>query len=442
MKYLKVALIAGLVLTVGLLAFSKVTITWWHAMSGSRLPVVEQIVKDFNAAHPDIEVKAVYTGRYAETLTKFIAAYRAGNPPNLVQVYEVGTETMIDSGAIIPVYKLPEMFGENWDWGKYIIPITNYYSVNGKLWSMPFNSSTAMLYYNKDLFAKAGLDPNNPPTTWAELEEVGKKLLASGVVKNVLSFGWPGWIFEQMFAYHNQLYANNGNGREGLATEVLINGDFGVKVLGTWARLAREGIFLYGGPEYSANQAFISGQIAMLIQSTSSLAGIEKASNFQVGTAFLPRFAGYPLGNSVIGGASLWVAKGQSEEELKAVWEFLKWIGRTETAIMWHKGTGYFPATNEAVKKLLDEGWFSKDQNYLTAFLQILSGRRDTPAAQGVRMGPFVQIREIERAAIEKAVSDAIANPKADVYDLAKKALDEAAKKANELLQEYASMHG
>lgn len=421
------------VLMMGVWAFAQVEITWWHAMSGARLGVVESIVDEFNATHPDIVIKPLFTGSYAETLTKFIAAYRTGTAPNLVQVYEVGTQTMIDSGAIIPVYQLPEMFGEAWDWGQYIIPILNYYSVDGNLWSMPFNSSTAMLYYNKDLFAQAGLDPNKPPTTWAEVEEIGKKLLDSGVVEHVLSFGWPGWIFEQMHAYHNQLFANNDNGRSGLATEVLFNQDFGVMVLETWTKLAQEGIFLYGGPEYSANQAFISGQIAMLIQSTSSLAGIEKASDFQVGTSFLPRFQGYPMGNSVIGGASLWVTKGQSEEELKAVWEFLKFLGRTETAIQWHKGTGYFPTVNSAVKALLDEGWFSKDQNFLTAFLQILSGRRDTAAAAGVRLGPFVEIRELERAAIEKAVSG-VMSPKA--------ALDEAAQKANQLLEEYAKVVG
>lgn len=433
-KWFLIGLIMALAvsLTTGIALAKKVEITWWHAMSGSRLDVVNAIVDSFNASHPNIELKPLFTGSYAETLTKFIAAYRTGTAPNLVQVYEVGTETMLDSGAIIPVYTIPEMLGESWDWAQYVIPITNYYSKDGNLWSMPFNSSTAMLYYNKDIFEKAGLDPNKPPTTWKELEEYGKKILKSGAVEHVLSFGWPGWIFEQMHAYHNQLFANNDNGRSGLATEVLFNGPFGTMVLETWARLAKEGIFLYGGPEYSANTAFKAGQLAMLIQSTSSLSGIEKKANFAVGTSFLPRFEGYPRGNSVIGGGSLWVTKGQSQEELRAVWEFLKYLGQTDIAIQWHKGTGYFPTVNSAVKALLDEGWFSKDQNYLTAFLQILSGRRDNPAVAGVRLGPFVEIREIERAAIEKAVSG-VMSPK--------EALDEAAQKANALLADYAKLY-
>jgi sn-glycerol 3-phosphate transport system substrate-binding protein len=414
------------------LAAGKVQITWWHAMSGNNGKVVDAIVKDFNAAHPDIELKAVYSGSYEETLTKYITAYRSKTAPNLMQSYEVGTQTMLSSGAIVPVYEIPGMVGETWDWAQYVIPITNYYSAGGNLWSMPFNSSTAMLYYNKDLFAKAGLDPNRPPVTWEEVEAYGKKLLASGAVKHVLSFGWPDWMFEQQFAIHNELFANNDNGRKGLATKVLFNSPLGVKVLETWTRLAKENIFIYGGPEYSANAAFQSGQIAMLLQSTSSLRGIEKGSSFKVGTGFLPRLEGYPRGNSVIGGASLWVTKGQSKEQLRAVWAFLKYLGRPEVAVEWHKGTGYFPTVNGAVQQLMGEGWFSVDQNYLTAFLQILSGRRDTAAATGVRMGPFVQVREFERTAIEKSVSGQLP-PKA--------ALDEAAGKANQLLEDFAKMN-
>jgi len=410
----------------------KVEITWWHAMSGSNGKVVEAIVKDFNAAHPDIELKALYTGSYEETLTKYITAYRSHTAPTIVQSYEVGTQTMLSSGAVTPVYQIPGMVGETWDWAQYVIPITHYYESGGHLWSLPFNSSSEIMYYNKDLYAKAGLDPNRPPATWDELEADGKKLLASGAVKHVLSFGWPDWTFEQMFAVHNQLFADHENGRSGLATKVLFNSEFGVKVIDTWARLAKENIFIYGGPEYSANAAFQSGQIAMLIQSTSSLAGIEKGSPFKVGTGFLPRFEGYPRGNSVIGGASLWVTKGQSKEQLRAVWEFFKYLGQPKVAVEWHKGTGYFPSVNAAVQELLGEGWFSQDQNYLTAFLQILSGRRDTAAATGVRMGPFVQVREFERTAIEKAVAGQL-SPKA--------AVDEAARKANQLLTDFAQLN-
>ena len=422
-----------LLLSVGTALAKPVTITFWHAMSGSRLGVVESIIESFNATHPDFEVKPLFTGSYAETLTKYVAAYPTKTGPNMVQVYEVGTQTMIDSDAITPVYQIPGMLGETWDWAQYVIPITHYYSVDGNLWSMPFNSSTAMLYYNKDLFKAAGLDPDKPPTTWKEMEEYGEKILASGVVDHVYSTGWPSWIFEQTMAYHNHLYADNDNGRAGLATEVVFNDEFGHKVFETWIRLHDKGIYIYGGAEYSANSAFKAGQIAMLIQSTSSLAGILKASEFKVGTSFLPRFEGYPVGNSIIGGGSLWVTKGQSEEELRGVWEFLKYIGQKDIAIQWHKGTGYFPVSGAALKALLDEGWFSADQTFLTAFLQILAGRRDTAAATGVRLGPFVAMREHFRAALEKSIGGELSP---------KDALNEAAEKMNALLKDYLELYG
>ena len=422
------------VLALSSFAFAEKTqIAWWHAMSGSRLGVVEAIVDSFNASHPDIEIVPLFTGSYAETLTKFIASYPVGAAPNLLQVYEVGTQTMIDSDAITPVYQIPGMLGETWDWAQYVIPITHYYSVDGNLWSMPFNSSTAMLYYNKDIFETAGLDANKPPTTWAEMEEYGQQILDSGVLENVFSTGWPDWIFEQMLATHNHLYANNDNGRAGLATEVAFNDDFGRLILDTFVRLHDKGIYIYGGAEYSANTAFKAGQIAMLIQSTSSLAGIIASSEFKVGTSFLPRFEGYPIGNSVIGGGSLWVTKGQSEEELRGSWEFLKYLGQMDIAIQWHKGTGYFPVSSAALKSLLDEGWFSADQAYLTAFLQILAGRRDTAAATGVRLGPFVEMRDQYRASFERALGHELTPAEA---------LDEAANKMNQLLADYYELFG
>jgi len=431
MKKVLVFLFIVLLMTV---ALPKVTITLWHAMSGSRLPAVEAIVNGFNATHPDIEVVAQFTGSYAETLTKAIAAYRANDQPHIVQVYEVGLQTMLDSGAIVPVY---ELAGPDFDWGDVIGPILEYYSVNGKLYSMPFNSSTAILYYNKNIFKAAGLDPNKPPTTFSELYEYGRKIVESGAAPGGISFGWPAWVFEQMHAYHAQFYANNENGRKAKATEVYFNKDFGIDVMAEWMKWAQDKVLVYGGREYSANQAFLSSQVAMLIQSTSSVGSIESKANFNVGTTFLPRIEGYPRGNSVIGGATLWVMKGHTQKEYEAIWEFLQYVMKTEVTMQWHKSTGYFPATNSAVKALLDEGWFVEHPNHLTAFLQILSGTR-VSEAQGVRLGNFVAIRDVVDSAIEEALQYTGTNYKKE----AKRILDNAAKKANTILEEYTMIYG
>jgi len=401
------------------------TVTFWHAMSGSRGKVVEGLVADFNAEFPAIKVDAVYSGSYAETVTKGLAAVKAGAPPVLLQSYEVGTQTMIDSGAIIPVFNLNR--GEV-DMNDVVAPIKRYYSVGGKMYSMPFNSSTAMMYYNRDLFRKAGFDPDNPPTTFDEIYASGKKMVDTGIAQGGLSFGWPGWIFEQMFAYHDQLYANNDNGRGGKrASKVLFNTDFGVKVLTEWQKWSRDGVLFYGGREYKANAPFIAGQFGMLMQSTSSLAGTIKKVEFDLGTTTLPRMPGYNKGNSVIGGGSLWLMKGHSDEVNAAAWEFLQFLFRPENAIIWHKGTGYFPVNYKAYNQLEKEGWFKEDPRFRTAFDQILSGN-DTAAGTGVLLGNFVQIRDIVQTAIEEVVVN-MADPQAT--------LDATKAKCDQVLADY-----
>jgi len=403
------------------------TVTFWHAMSGSRGGVVDGLVEKFNREFPNIKVEAVYSGSYAETVTKGLAAIKAGKPPVLLQSYEVGTQTMLDCGAIIPVHTLNR--GEV-DFGEVVKPIFNYYSVKGKMNSMPFNSSTAMLYYNKDLFRANGLDPEKPPATYSELYKAGKKMVDSGTAQGGLSLGWPGWIFEQMHAYHNKLYANNDNGRSGKrASKVLFNQEIGVKVLTEWQKWSKEKVLYYGGREYKANAPFLAGQFGMLIQSTSSLAGNIKKAGFDLGTAFLPRIEGYEKGNSVIGGGSLWLCTGHSDEVNAAAWEFLKFIFRTDNAITWHKGTGYFPSNNQAYKELTAEGWFVKEPRFETAFNQILSGS-STPASTGVLLGNFVQIRDIAQTAIEEIVVN-MKDPKAT--------LDATKVRCDQVLADYLS---
>jgi sn-glycerol 3-phosphate transport system substrate-binding protein len=405
-----------------------VKITLWHAMGGARYDAItKEIAAGFNRANPGYVLEPVFAGSYAETVTKAIAAIRAGNPPHVVQVFEVGTQTMLDSGAIIPVTEMVKPGDINFD--DYIAPILNYYKVGGKLYSMPFNSSTAIIYYNKEAFQKAGLDPSKPPATFKDVEEMGRKIVSSGAARAAITFGWPSWMLEQSHALANRPYADHDNGRNGRATRVLFNESFGVDVLSRWKRWADEKLLAYGGREYAPNKAFLSGEVAMLMQSTSQVTTIEKAAKFPVGTGFLPRIEGQPMGKSVIGGASFWVLKGagRTPQEIDAVVKFFKFVAEPQETAKWHEDTGYFPATKTAVALLTKQGWFAKHPNHETAFKQIQEGP-DTPATRGVLLGNFVQIRNITDTAIEKALSGKL-SPKA--------ALDEAAGEANKLLDEY-----
>lgn len=407
---------------------APVKISLWHAMGGARYDAItKEIAAGFNAAHPNYVIEPLYAGSYGETVTKAIAAIRAGTPPHIVQVFEVGTQTMLDSGAIIPVTELVKPGDIDFD--DYVEPILNYYKVRGQLASMPFNSSTAIIYYNKDIFQKAGLDPAAPPATYKDVEEMGRKIVASGAARHAITFGWPSWMLEQAHAMHNRPYADRDSGRSGRATRVLFNEPFGVGVLSRWKGWADDKLLAYGGREYAPNKAFLAGEVAMLMQSTSQVTTIEKAARFSVGTGFLPRVEGQPAGKSVIGGASLWVLKGsgRTPQERDAIVKFFKFIALPEQTAKWHMDTGYFPATKTAVALLRKQEWFVKHPNHETAFKQIQEGP-DTPNTRGVLLGNFVQIRNITDTAIEKAVSGRLSP---------KEALDEAAREANRLLDEY-----
>lgn len=429
--FVLLALVAVLPISQAVAQDEPVEITFWHAMSGSRGEVVQALVDRFNETHENAHITAEFKGSYAETLTAAIAAYRAGEAPHIVQVYEVGTRTMLDSGAIVPVM---EVSNGELDPSIFVDPILNYYTIDGQLWCMPFNSSTAMLYYNKDIFREAGLDPDSPPTTFAELYEMGQQILESGAANGVIAFGWPAWIFEQMFAIHDQFLANNSNGRDGLATEVYFNSDFGVEVMTQWQRWAQDGLLIYGGREYRANDPFVAGEFAMLIQSTSSLGGIQRSVEFDLGTAFLPVLEEYGgrQGNNVIGGGCLWTMQGHPAEDYDAVWSFFQFLSETEQAVYWHQNTGYFPATKAAVDELEAMGWFEENPNFFTAFQQILSGN-DTPAARGALLGDFVTIRDIEDTAFENIIVNGM-DPQ--------EALDAATEEANQILEDYAALIG
>lgn len=405
-------------------------ITFWHAMSGSRETSIKAMAERFNATHPGMAVKTEFTGTYAETVTKALAAYKAGNPPTVVQVYEVGTQTMLDSNAIVPVYKLNT---GDVDWKEVVSPIQKYYQYQNQLYCMPYNSSTAMLYYNKDMFKAVGLDPEKAPTTWKEVYEISKKIMDAKLAEGGFSMGWPAWIFEQMFAVHDQLFANSDNGRKGLATEVYINSAFGQMVMTEWQKMAKEKVLVYGGREYAANDPFLAGKFPFLFQSTSSLGGIEKSAKFKVGTANLPRFEGnYGVGNSVVGGGCLWVMNKATPEQQKVAWEFFKFTFSVEEASKWHKETGYFPVSVSSYEALKKEGWFEKNPNFNTAFNQILTGK-DTIAGAGVLLGNFVQIRDIVGIAIEDIVVNNVA---------VKTALDKATTDTNKVLKDYGQLVG
>ena len=413
-------------------AFAKTEIIWWHAMTGFLGEWVNEIAAKFNASQTEYEVKAVYKGSYPETLTAGIAAYRAKTHPQIIQVFEVGTQTMLSSGAVYPVYQLMKDMGINVNWADFISVVKSYYSYKGNLYSMPFNYSTAILYYNKSIFKKAGLDPQKPPTTFNEIEKYAKTCVLSGATKIGFTTAWPSWtLMENMHAWHDQPFADQDNGFEGLATTLKINGKLGGQILDLLSRWKDEGIYTYSGRGSQGDQPVINGEAAVGLASTALVGTLTKMAKFEWGTGNLPRIAGYPIGNSIIGGASLWVMKGHKPEEYKSVAKFLEFLGKTEQQAWWHAETCYLPISNSALKALDKTDHFNKNPNMWTAFAQITKGKT-TKNSQGIRLGNLVAIRD----AIEVEMENVIGGKKTSLQGL-----NDAVKKGNELLKEFAAMY-
>jgi sn-glycerol 3-phosphate transport system substrate-binding protein len=413
-------------------AAARTEVQFWHALTAVLGERVQEIAKKFNASQGEVEVKAIFKGSYPETLNAAIAAYRAKQPPHVVQVYEVGTQTMLSSGAVYPVYQLMKDHGIAIDWNDLIPPVKTYYSQGGQLYSMAFNSSTPILYYNKDLFKKAGL-PDRAPATWEEVEAAAKKIVASGA-RCGFSAAWPSWtLTENMHAWHDQPFADQGNGFDGLATTLLINGPFGVTMMETLARGSKEGWFTYNGRLNKAEANMGAGECGVFLTSSAYIGNLTRASEgkFTWGTGFLPRLAGFPQGNSIIGGATLWVMKGARPEEYRGVAQFFRHLASTENQAWWAGVTGYLPLTNAAVKAMEASGIYQKSPHLRTSVNQMNSGRT-TPNSQGIRLGNYVSIRD----AIEEQMELIFAGKKTP-----RQGLDDAVAKSRDVLKEFAALY-
>jgi sn-glycerol 3-phosphate transport system substrate-binding protein len=404
-----------------------VKVIWWHSMGGELGKVVDKLVADFNASQKDIQVEAVYQGSYDESLNKMKASMDSKSGPSLIQVYEIGSRFMIDSKAITPVQKFIDQ--DKYDLSQLEENIAGYYTFDGKLNSMPFNTSNPILYYNKDMFKAAGLDPEKPPQTFEEVKKAAAALSKDKPGAGA-SFAIYGWFMEQFFANQGADYLDNGNGRTSPATKSLVNTDAGVKTLTWWKDLVdSKAATNLGRKTDDTKKAFLAGQIAMTIDSTASLRGIVDGANgkFQVGTAFLPKPDGAKDGGVVVGGASLWILNNKPEAEQKAAWEFIKFLAKPETQAYWHINTGYFPITKKAYDEQSVKDNMAKYPQFKTAVDQLHATKIST-ATQGAVMGVFPEARQIVEGAIEEALTG---------KKQPQQALDDAAKAVTDKIANY-----
>jgi sn-glycerol 3-phosphate transport system substrate-binding protein len=413
-------------------AWAQTEIQWWHAMGGNLGETVNALADGFNKSQSEYKVVPVYKGSYTETLTATIAAFRAKQQPHIVQVFEVGTANMMAAkGAVYPIYEVMADAKEPFDPKSFIAPVYGYYSTtDGKLLSMPFNSSTPVLYWNKELLSKAGLDPNKPPTTWPELGEMAKKAVAAGA-KCGFTPQWQTWtMIENYGAWHNLPFATKANGFGGTDIELKFNDQPRIKLIDMLASWGKDKRFVYGGREGKSDPLFNGGECVFRIGSSGSAAGAEKAlGKEKVGIGMMPYspdVIAKPQ-NSIIGGATLWVLKGKPAAEYKGVAKFMTYLSSTPVQVKWHTETGYVPITYAAAEATKKSGFYDKHPGRDVAVKQ-LTLNPPTENSKGLRIGNFVQIRDVVDEELE-----AVWSGKKD----AKAALDEAVKRGNELLRKF-----
>jgi sn-glycerol 3-phosphate transport system substrate-binding protein len=384
-------------------------VTFWHGMKGPNGTAVDMLVKAFNDAHKGkIEVTAVYQGDYDETITKYKTSEQQGNTPSVVQIYDIGSRFMIDSKQTVPVQKFADKDGYSLD---SIEPnIANYYSIDGKLNSMPFNTSMPLLYINKEAFVMAGLDPSKPPTNLDEIMAAAKKLTVKQGGKTV-QYGFNaaiyGWFLEQLIAQSGTTYCDNENGRKDLATKVNFADEQGVKIATWYQQMVKQGLMPNTGKKTDDAQAvFKSGTSAMSLESTGVLRGYLDAAKgkFTVLAAPFPHLTASDTGGPIIGGASLWIdGPGHSDAEKRAAWEFVKFASSPAQQAAWHTGTGYFPINSKALDEPADKAWVAQYPQFTTAITQ-LHNTKPTNASSGCILGVMPQARKASEDGLEKAV--------------------------------------
>ena len=434
---MKTTLIGALAASATLLsttaALAQTEVQFWHAFTGRLGELVTAQVADFNASQSDYTVVESHKGNYSETLNAGIAAFRASEQPHILMVFEVGTATMMAAGgAIKPVHEVMEESGASFDPDAYIGAVKGYYtSTDGQMLSLPFNSSTPVLWVNRDAMQAAGVDPDTDLSTWQNVGAVLEQLKAGGEECPLVT-AWQSWIhLENFSAYHDVPFATKDNGFAGLDTELTLNGPAQVAHLSAMGQWAKDGKFIYTGRRNEGGANFRAGECALFTESSAGYAGIKKEAEFDFEVRPLPYWKG--VGNSpqntIIGGASLWVMEGHSDAEYKGAGEFLSYLSSTDVQAQWHQDTGYLPITVAAGDATRASGFYAENLGTEVAVIQ-MTANKPTANSNGLRLGSYDQIRGL----IDEELEAIWSGDKS-----AQEAMDSAKERGDALLRRFES---
>ncbi|MGE0801603.1 MAG: sn-glycerol-3-phosphate ABC transporter substrate-binding protein UgpB [Lautropia sp.] len=429
------AAVAAVAAAVGLLgaaapASAQTEVQFWHSMTGALNDRVNRLVDRFNKSQSAYKVVPSFKGSYPEAMGAAVAAARAGNAPAILQVFEVGTATMMAAkGAIKPVEQLMKEAGEPFDRNAYVPAVSGYYTAsNGQLLSFPFNSSTTVFYYNRDAFKKAGID--RVPETWPEVAAAAAKIKSSGATNCAFTTGWQSWVHIESFSgWHNVLMATANNGFSSNSAKLAVNTPLHVRHIENLGNWVKQGLFTYAGRRNEPEAKFYTGDCAMLTSSSAAYANIKLNAKFDFGIAKLPYYSDVPGApqNTFLGGASLWAMGGKKADEYKGVAKFFTFLSSPEIQAQWHQETGYLPLTLAAYELTKKSGFYEKNPGTDVSVEQMIV--KTTDKSRGVRLGNFVQIRDVIDEELEGVWSG---------KQTAKQALERITTRGDELLARFA----
>ena len=413
-----------------------ITLEFWHAMADDLGAVVDELVTRFNDSQDGIVVNATYQGSYDDTYNALLAAFETGTEPNIIQNFDLASQTMIDTGRLVAAHDL--MAADGYDSSVFVPAVADYYGDGEGMVAMAFNSSTPILFYNKDMFAAAGVEPPADGTSWSfsEMLAACDAIQASGETEYCIALGQVGWYFEQILANSGGLYFNNDNGRTGRASEVMFNQGTGVEVFDFLTGLIADGYSPNLGNTWTdTDTVFFAGEAAMVFDSTAGTRGFQDGAEFEVGTMFMPYADSAGDRNGVvIGGAALWLIDSGDEATNAAAWEFMKFMAEEAQQVTWHTGTGYFPVRTDISGNAELTAFWDENPNFVTAINQLESTKTTLDdgspnyAVLGGRSGPSPAIRRLIVEAYSSVLDDGMT---------AQEALDIAAEKANQELADY-----
>jgi sn-glycerol 3-phosphate transport system substrate-binding protein len=416
-----------------------VTITLWHSMTAANQDTLKALADTFNRSQSEVTVNLVFQGTYDDSLNKFLASLgRSSELPAIVQIEDASTQLMVDSQGAAPVQDFIDR--DKYDLSNFEPRVLDYYRVGDRLYSMPFNLSSPVLYYDKNSFREAGLDPEKPPATLEDVKAYSEKLLQKDSSGNITRSGialdvYP-WIFEEWLAKAGALYVNNGNGRDGRATEAVFNGPEGKAIFEWWADMVKSGLAFNVGRNPSGADGLLavaSGRASMTIATSAALRSVFDvieaggAQGIELGVGPMPGPQS-PEGGISVAGASLWIVKSRPEAEQEAAWKFIRFLVEPEQQAAWYAGSGYFPIRSDAFDEPAAQQAEAQYPYLRVAPQELQEGARNR-ATQGFLLGPFSKIRsEIIAPAIESMI---LTNTPAD------EAIDKAAKDATDAIQQY-----